>query len=163
MIRINLATLAHTFETETCSRCGGCGRYSYCQMYGSVCFGCHGAKNVMTRRGKLAWSMFNELLSKRADQLVPGDKIKESNFFTSQRWFLVTEVSADTTKASTLQNGVMVEVTGMLHIATDGCGFGGVSPDHIYRVAATVTQKRLARRKALAYQLTLTKTGKKAR
>lgn len=27
---------------ETCGRCGGSGRYSWCQMYGDTCFGCQG-------------------------------------------------------------------------------------------------------------------------
>jgi hypothetical protein len=28
--------------TDTCSRCGGCGQYSYNQLHGSVCYGCGG-------------------------------------------------------------------------------------------------------------------------
>lgn len=30
------------FPIQTCSRCGGSGRYSYCQMYGDRCFKCEG-------------------------------------------------------------------------------------------------------------------------
>lgn len=29
---------------EPCSRCGGSGNYSWCAMYGTVCFGCKGTK-----------------------------------------------------------------------------------------------------------------------
>lgn len=31
---------------QMCPRCGGTGSYSYCQMYGSLCFGCRGQKYV---------------------------------------------------------------------------------------------------------------------
>jgi len=31
---------------KTCNRCGGSGSYSYCQMYGTKCFGCAGAGMV---------------------------------------------------------------------------------------------------------------------
>ena len=30
------------WPVETCGRCGGSGRYSYCAMYGDTCFGCSG-------------------------------------------------------------------------------------------------------------------------
>jgi len=33
-------------ESVTCGRCGGSGHYSYCQMWGTVCFECKGAKRV---------------------------------------------------------------------------------------------------------------------
>ncbi len=33
----------------TCSRCGGSGRYSYCQMYGDRCFGCSGSGKGLPR------------------------------------------------------------------------------------------------------------------
>jgi hypothetical protein len=32
-----------------CSRCGGGGQYSYCQMYGSTCFGCAGQGHQMPK------------------------------------------------------------------------------------------------------------------
>lgn len=36
------------FETEICGRCGGCGRYSFCQKYGDKCFDCQGTGKVMS-------------------------------------------------------------------------------------------------------------------
>jgi hypothetical protein len=35
-----------------CTRCGGCGRFSYCQMYGDLCFGCSGRGVVMPKYSK---------------------------------------------------------------------------------------------------------------
>jgi hypothetical protein len=34
---------------ETCGRCGGCGRYSYNQMHGDMCYGCRGYGTVMPK------------------------------------------------------------------------------------------------------------------
>ncbi|MDE2099654.1 MAG: hypothetical protein KGL39_20545 [Patescibacteria group bacterium] len=45
-IQRRLIALGH--ET-TCGRCGGCGQYSHCQMYGTTCFGCGGAGKVATK------------------------------------------------------------------------------------------------------------------
>ncbi len=39
------------FETRSCSRCGGCGRYSWCAMYGDTCFKCGGKGKYFTKRG----------------------------------------------------------------------------------------------------------------
>ena len=41
---------------ESCGRCGGSGRYSYCQMYGDKCFGCsgHGMKAAKLTKITLA-------------------------------------------------------------------------------------------------------------
>jgi hypothetical protein len=33
----------HGFPVETCGRCGGCGEYSYCERFGTRCFGCSGS------------------------------------------------------------------------------------------------------------------------
>lgn len=41
-----LAALGHY---EVCSRCGGCGRYSWCQQYGDRCFECAGSGKVLPK------------------------------------------------------------------------------------------------------------------
>ena len=43
-----------TYHTESCNRCGGSGSYSYCQRYGSVCFGCGGNGKQLTKKAKYA-------------------------------------------------------------------------------------------------------------
>jgi hypothetical protein len=35
--------------TTECSRCGGSGHYSYCQMYGTTCFGCSGSGKMVVK------------------------------------------------------------------------------------------------------------------
>jgi hypothetical protein len=66
---------ATQLETVTCSRCGGSGEYSYCQMYGRTCFKCSGAKRIYTKRGFAAAQFLKALWSKTASELKVGDKI----------------------------------------------------------------------------------------
>lgn len=63
------------FENETCSRCGGCGEYSYCQMYGRRCFKCAGDGVTLTKRGKAAQHWFNRKKIKPARDVRIGDKV----------------------------------------------------------------------------------------
>jgi hypothetical protein len=52
--------MTDTFETKTCSRCYGSGKYSYCQMYGDTCFKCHGKGKVYTARALKAYEWLCE-------------------------------------------------------------------------------------------------------
>lgn len=63
-------------ESETCSRCGGTGNYSYCQMYGTRCFKCAGRKEVLTKRGAAAANFLREIRSRLINDLKPGDWIQ---------------------------------------------------------------------------------------
>lgn len=72
---MNDAAAPQTLETETCSRCGGSGNYSYCQWFGTVCFKCGGRKVTLTKRGAAAARYLRELRSKRAADVKPGDRI----------------------------------------------------------------------------------------
>jgi hypothetical protein len=51
------------YETKTCGRCGGSGRYSYNTMHGSVCYGCSGRKTVLTRAGAKAQKLVAEFIA----------------------------------------------------------------------------------------------------
>ncbi len=66
-----------TFEKGPCSRCGGSGSYSYCQMYGTTCFKCSGRKVALTRAGAKAANAISafrkEHFSVPVSSLKPGD------------------------------------------------------------------------------------------
>lgn len=68
-----------TFEKTTCGRCGGGGQYSYCQMWGTTCFGCKGKGTVLSKRGALAAAAFKAEREARGSlplsELVAGDRI----------------------------------------------------------------------------------------
>jgi len=63
------------FETETCSRCHGSGKYSYCERFADICFKCGGAKVVLTSRGAAAKAYLENLCSKPASALQVGERV----------------------------------------------------------------------------------------
>ena len=139
-------TNATMLETEVCSRCGGSGRYSYCQMYGDRCFKCFGKGNVLTKRGKVANDYLRSIRSKRADQIVAGDVIRDDGIpgFSGAQWCTVLSVVAD---------------GGKVTISTNVTTFGGWSGDSVFRVRQNKEDSARTFRMALEYQATLTKTG----
>lgn len=92
-IEMMLNTREMYYWTE-CSRCGGSGSYSYCQMYGTVCFGCNGRKFTRTSRGSSilkAWTDY--ALAELSDKvlvtdLAVGDKV----YMGSDGWRTVVGV-----------------------------------------------------------------------
>ncbi len=136
-----------TFETETCSRCGGCGRYSYCQMYGDTCFKCHGKGKVYTKRGLLAKLKFESLASLPLESLEVGMSIWDDNLFGKSGWSVVESIAPDK-----LNPGMITVTTKKLSLGT----YAG----HIFRVRQTPEQVAAKMSVALAYERSLTKSGK---
>ena len=69
-----------SYETKTCSRCGGGGRYSYCVMYGDTCFKCRGKGTVLSAAGAKAAAAVTAFIADNFSVLVEnlkaGDRIK---------------------------------------------------------------------------------------
>ena len=63
------------FESKTCSRCGGSGKFSWCQMHGDTCFGCGGNGLMLTKKGKVAQAWFNAKKKKPACEVKVGERI----------------------------------------------------------------------------------------
>ena len=62
-----------SFERRTCSRCFGAGHFNaYGHVYGGKCFKCHGAGDVMTKRGRTAWDAFIASMTIPASELEVG-------------------------------------------------------------------------------------------
>lgn len=154
-------------ETETCSRCGGSGNYSYCQRFGTKCFKCMGAGKALTKRGAVAAAYLETLRSKRADAVVVGDWLWMGGVpgYISGRWYKVESVKPSTSQVRAWIGCVEVpQRTDALDFegtAKDGthCGHNAVNPETIVRVGQTAEQKRATLEIAVAYQATLTKTG----
>lgn len=68
------------FERRACPRCGGCGQYSYCEMYGSTCFKCHGKGEILTKRGHAAANWMREQRSIPATQVTVGMRVNEGGY-----------------------------------------------------------------------------------
>lgn len=67
-----------TYDTTTCSRCGGSGRMPY-SVYGGVCFKCNGKGQYLTPQGRKVRAWFDAWaerhLTVAASTLEPGDRI----------------------------------------------------------------------------------------
>lgn len=151
---------ATKFETQTCTRCGGCGLYSYCETWGTTCFKCGFAKGVpgygitMTARGNAAREYFMSLLPTcLAKDLQPGQKV-----YHRPSWMTVVEIVSPSTSAR-IVNGERIS-EGYIDIRCGRVTLGLVPEDHVYSLAPTPEQKTEAMEKALAYQETLTKKVK---
>ena len=146
-------------ERQTCGRCGGSGKYSYCQMYGDRCFGCQGRGEVLTKRGAAAAQYLIGLRSKPAGEVQVGDVIEVNLGRT--RWGNVLAVKPDTMNVRCFENGVeQPRASGLLNIETDKLSIHGLAPASLVRVAQSKERELETLRMAVEYQGTLTKQGK---
>lgn len=153
------------FETETCSRCGGSGKYSFCEMYRDVCFKCHGKKVTLTKRGKAAQQFYIDLCTVSITEVKVGDVIQVNGMTHGCRSFSyraqIVEIEFKKDAGSSLKDGVMVPYDGIL-LVTEHPKYGRssiqASTGHTLRVYRQGDDERL--KQALAYQETLTKQGK---
>lgn len=148
------ATPATTIETQTCSRCGGSGNYSYCTMYGTRCFKCGGAGRVYTKRGAVAALHLHQLRSRKHSELEPGMTVQITDVTnggaTFLAWYKVEAITpaADGTLTMDIRHksGRDMRVLGLL-------------PNEKIRLAQTEEQKAATLNAALEFQATLTNAG----
>jgi hypothetical protein len=139
------------FESTSCGRCGGSGRYGPTSVYAGKCFKCHGRGEVLTKRGAAAQMFLNDLRKKPASEFKVGDLFYSEGFNAgsySQPSFFdpVVEIRYDDAGAVTALVGKRMNY--------------GTSPDTLVRFGCTAEQKADFIKQALAYQATLTKMGK---
>lgn len=178
------------FENEICSRCRGTGKYSFCEMYRDICFKCGGTKFALTKRGLAARAFFEEISSVQAKEIKIGDRILTSQITMRGgiSYYIATvssiklselygtgvsgggdnrvETRIDNGQVTTTKylNGVIVSQTiePYLRIGTKHDRYGydsfSCSGSTKIRVYGLDQKDRIAR--ALAYQNTLTKTGR---
>ena len=131
------------FETQTCTRCGGSGHYSFNLRDGTVCYGCGGKGWQHTRRGAAAHKFYNDLLTVPARSLEPGQRVWDK---FAGRW--QTVASVDPERYCIQYNSGLAE-------------YYDAVPDLTKRRKPTSEAERLAFvQRALDYQATLTKAGK---
>jgi len=84
------------FETESCSRCGGTGHYSYCSAHGTICFKCKGSGKQLSRAGARTkdrvQAAFSELWDTTIDQVHPGDIVWAAAYGLAHKWRRVISV-----------------------------------------------------------------------
>lgn len=146
------------FENQVCSRCHGTGEYSFCQMYGTRCFKCAGAKVVLTKRGKIAQDYLVQLQTIPLQDLKPGQIIECTGYTNGGAMFhyKAPVISIEPSNSATI-NGIPVEY---ICIKTEHLKYGN-SGTNCPRVGTIRvwpnTPENVA--KALEFQATLTKSG----
>jgi hypothetical protein len=138
------------FESKTCSRCGGSGQYSYCQMHGTRCFKCGGNGVTLTKRGATAQRFYTDSLMVRADEVQIGDEILIDNFFGNGGFSRVFRIALDEANP------------GMIILDTEKLNYG-TSPDSPVRIRHKKGEILALQKLALEFQATLTKTGQPAK
>jgi hypothetical protein len=159
-------------ERETCGRCGGSGRYSYNQIDGDRCYGCHGKGRRYTKRGAVAAEFLRALRSVRADSIKVGDLIETGGMTGGAAIFHyfahVTEIKAAVQRyksgpACNDPDAPWQEAP-VIEIHTTHEKYGAVChvsyPATMIRKGWTAEEKAAQLLQAIAYQATLTKAGK---
>lgn len=153
------------FETKSCSRCGGSGRYSFNLMHGDRCYGCGGSGLQHTKRGANARAFFHKSLEKPLSEVKVGDFIlfDTSMFGGAERWCKVEAIESG--PSPYIINGERenaVRYTLQLSRKGKSVGsFGGLALDHALKSVKNDEELNALKAKALQYQSTLSeKTGK---
>lgn len=151
------------FESETCSRCGGTGHYSYCQTHGTTCFKCGGRKVTLTKRGSAAQAWFTSQKMKPATDVKIGDKIVMDGVPGFSRAEVITVTFVGEREDGCKFKGADGEWHSYFHI--DGVNKNGQSggvacfKDSDVKMHVWGDEKAALVARALAYQDTLTKAG----
>jgi hypothetical protein len=135
------------FETQACTRCGGSGNYSYCQMHGTVCFQCGGSKVQLTKRGHAAQVFYNNLLTKPASEFKVGESYRMQG---DPKAYRIEEIKDDPLNP------------GLIQLNGSGMSYG-TQPGTPLRSVPTTEVRDAARAKALEYQASLNSRGKPAK
>jgi hypothetical protein len=148
------------FETETCTRCGGSGHYSYCSMYGTTCFKCRGKGNTYSKRGEAALAYARELRTVPASEIQVGWLIWQDDPCLGgfkPAWYLVESIGEDTQAKWWDKESCNWKPYWQIKTRVQTLNTFSNAP-----IQAVPTKERLADVKALAlaYQDTLTKQGK---
>lgn len=151
------------FETETCSRCGGGGEYSFNQLTGTRCFRCNGAGFTLTKRGQAALNYYRDSQRRPVRELAPETLVLDQDGKRCTFMGLAPVSShrlckqADGTYERYQDSHTMVSYT--LRYANTTITHTQAW-DATLRVRPTAAEQEQQRQAALAYQATLTKQGK---
>lgn len=149
--------MATSFESKTCGRCGGSGRYSYNQLDGDRCYGCRGTGLQLTKRGLAARARFLELTTAKAADVQPGWLLWDDTMGFKPKWLPVLKAGVSSSRYLKGDEWINYHA-----IETRRCSHG-VFPDSEVRAAPDAETVNAKLAEALAYQATLTQAGKPAK
>lgn len=142
-----------TYETTTCTRCGGTGEFSYCQRFGTMCFKCKGKGKVLTKRGEAAALFAKSILELKVEDAVGQLVWADVGFGTRYKGVVAQGESA----SKTMIDGEWVPTPSFDLVKKDGSL-------HDCNIGAGCMVRKLATEEDIAliaeYQECLTKAGK---
>lgn len=150
-----------TFETQTCSRCGGSGHFSFNLKDGTKCYGCNGSGVKYTKRGLAAKEYFQNLMMVPVEQVKEGDFIQ---FFKTDKYLKEVGIKA-VGKESELAKSYCVaqckdKDRDIVYLQAKNNGDILIEfPGMLIRIKQSDEEKKSKFQQALAYQETLTATG----
>ena len=144
------------FESDVCSRCAGSGHYSRCAMYGTTCFRCAGRGITLTKRGERAQAFSRALCCLPAQEITPGMRLHVDGATRGFRTVTFSGFREGDTGGFRQPDGSLQP---FYYLQAEGYSLG-TSPTALYRVAQTKDEQATKRAEALAYQASLSKTGK---
>ena len=136
-------------ESKTCSRCGGSGNFSYCQMYGTTCFKCGGDGVVLTKRGKAAQLWLSAKKRKPLGEVALGEWALSEGIpgFSAAVWVKIDEITGA---------GEELLVSGL---TKKGERHNWKGAGMVVRISQGKARNAELAKEALAFQETLTLTG----
>ena len=145
-------THAATFESATCTRCEGSGKFSFNQMDGDRCYGCGGTGVKLTKRGVAARAHYLSLLQRPVSEIAVGDSVYEYvGLSNAKRWLKIASIRPDT-----LNGGFWLD----LNYKGKPSVTQGVGANATLACVTTEEQRIGFLAAAIEYQGTLTKLGK---
>jgi hypothetical protein len=171
--------LADVIETRSCSRCGGCGEYSFNMMDGTRCFGCGGSGVQQTKRGSAARALYTALTSMEAAYVRPGDVLWDPHYGRCRVEAVTANADDQHTgrilpaddpalleaaeRGATIiprEGGEKAVVYEGLNIKTDRIRFGGTLPEKGMQLLISKEMRCAVLKTVAEYQAALTKAGK---
>ena len=146
------------FETETCSRCGGSGHYSFNMRDGTKCYGCHGSGVKYTKRGAVARQFYSDSLYKPANEVKIGDKVFDTYY---RKWLTVIGVELGDEVPTIDHNGEKVTQHHLSFLFKTKNTYSSGHFENTPVKSVVSEEERVAKMEAaIEYQSTLTKAGK---
>lgn len=138
------------FEIETCTRCGGSGKHSFNLMHADRCYGCGGTGVRLTKRGSAAKMFYINAQTRPVSELKAGMHVWSDGRF----WpVLAIESSASSALAADGTQTPYVNIVMKRYT-------WGVFQTSTVRFVRDEADRLETLAQAIAYQATLTKTGK---
>lgn len=145
--------MASVFESVSCPRCGGGGKYSFNLMHGDRCYGCGGSGVKLSKRGSAAKAEYQRLMQRPAGSIKVGDSVYDwLGLHGGKVWQKVDSIEVDELNPGSIKIGLSRK-------GKPVCGLHTGASAMLCSVESEAQRLEFLAQ-AVAYQATLTKMGK---